>query len=81
MSDLGPSQWQSLGDRLLRARVRRGWTRQEVAAHLGRPVATVQYWELGSHRPQRQALHALAALLDIPYAELAALAGYRVDEG
>jgi transcriptional regulator with XRE-family HTH domain len=80
VSDLGPAQWKSLGDRLLRARLRRGWTRPDFATHLGRPVGTVQQWELGNHRPQRRALHELATLLAIPYTELAALAGYAVTD-
>lgn len=76
-----PCPWKPLGEQLVAARFRRGWTPWYVASQLGYAVTTVRYWERGLHRPHRRALHELAALFALPYAELAALAGYPADDG
>jgi transcriptional regulator with XRE-family HTH domain len=75
-----PPVWKPLGDRLAAARAQRGWTQQDVAVRLNYALSRILYWEQGRHRPQRLPLRALATLLDVPYTELAALAGYPVDK-
>ena len=77
---LPPRRWRALGQRLTAARATRDWTVLRLAAHLHVQSLTVQRWERGWSRPHRHMLRRLAMLLDIPYEELAALAGYAVDE-
>ena len=70
--------WQPLGRRLTAGRVAQGRSLAQLAPPLGVRANTVRCWETGHFRPRAPLLHRLAALLDIPYAELAALAGYPV---
>lgn len=68
--------WQALGARIAVGRMAHGWSRPTFAHKLGADVTTMHVWETGKTRPQPRTLRRLAALLDIPYAELARLAGY-----
>lgn len=68
--------WHALGNRLLAARHAQSWRQHHIAWSLRIPIGMVAQWERGRHRPSSPNLHRLAELLDVPYAELAELAGY-----
>lgn len=55
---------------LVTARSERGWTQQQVAAHLDVSPATVSRWERGIHRPYTYHIHALCALFGAPREQL-----------
>lgn len=74
-----PRRWQALGERIAAARETHAWTAHQLTGLLDMHVVTVRLWETGHNRPRRHTLHRLATLLDIPYAELAALAHYPGD--
>jgi transcriptional regulator with XRE-family HTH domain len=58
----------------------RHWSVAQLAARLGVHDTLVTRWEAGHVRPWPHFLRRLALLFDLPYADLAALAEYPVDE-
>jgi transcriptional regulator with XRE-family HTH domain len=72
--------WRALGRRLATARTAHRWSIAQLTVRLDVQHRTLTRWEAGQHRPSRHMLRRLATLLDLPYTELAALAGYPVDD-
>lgn len=54
------------GERLRKARKTRGYTTDDIAAHLGCSERTVRNYEVGATRPNRATLMAWAAFTDVP---------------
>lgn len=71
--------WRAVGDRITAARLARHWTLRQFARLIGMRAGRVRLWETGTARPQPRTLRRVATLLDIPYEELAAMAGYPID--
>jgi ribosome-binding protein aMBF1 (putative translation factor) len=75
-----PHLWHDLGTRIATARAANAWSVDHIARVLEVGVVTVRAWEVGQQRPQPRVLSRLATLLNIPYGELADLAGYQVSD-
>ncbi len=71
----------TFASRIVTARTTRQLSIAVVATGLGVEPQTLARWEAGRTRPSRHKLRRLATLLDVPFAELAALAGYSIDAG
>jgi transcriptional regulator with XRE-family HTH domain len=69
---LGPHH--RLGEHIRRLRVAAGLTQDELGRRAGMSRAVVQHIESGHRQGRSRTLRRLAAALDAPYAELAALA-------
>jgi transcriptional regulator with XRE-family HTH domain len=72
-------RYPALGARLLAGRRARELTQEYCAEVLGVSHSSLGGWEQGKRRPRPPLLRHLATVLDIPYADLAALAEYNVD--
>lgn len=77
-----PGPTVSRAERLARAiRTARGHGRQyDFAIRLGRPQATLSYWENGRSVPSLDALVEIETALELPLGSLAAIAGYFTPE-
>jgi transcriptional regulator with XRE-family HTH domain len=58
------------GQRILRLRQAKGWSRRELARRLGVSQERLGYWERGEHAPSLAALAALREALGVPIDEL-----------
>jgi transcriptional regulator with XRE-family HTH domain len=63
----------TVGDLLRVMRLRRGWTQEQVAVHLGIHRSSVVRWEQGERLPSAEQTQALCYVLDAHEAELIAL--------
>jgi transcriptional regulator with XRE-family HTH domain len=75
-----PAPWQDLGAHLHEARHRAALTQHHVARQLGITQAAYSQIERGLIRPRPALLLPLAILLGIGLGQLAALAGYPLDQ-
>ncbi|MFP5289325.1 MAG: helix-turn-helix transcriptional regulator [Thermoanaerobaculia bacterium] len=55
-----------LGRRIIRTRIRRGWTQAELARRLGVPRERLGKWERGLNAPSLEDLAALSEVLEVP---------------
>ena len=62
----------SLADRLRKARAAAGLSQRAAAKHLGIAAASLAQWEIGRTRPDIDRFPAIAALYQLPLAELMA---------
>lgn len=72
-SDMGLFAPPVVGDLLRAMRMRRGWSEQRLAAHLGVDRSAVAHWESGDRRPGTSELHTLCMALDAREQEVLAL--------
>jgi transcriptional regulator with XRE-family HTH domain len=64
-----------LGRLIREARLRRGWTQEDVANRLGVKDSYVSQWETGARRWPQEYVRPLAALLGLSQVEMAVAAG------
>lgn len=69
-AEVQPDVLAEFGERLVRLREARGWTRSELARRLGMSRERLAHWERGEHNPQLDALLALRRVLATPIDEL-----------
>jgi transcriptional regulator with XRE-family HTH domain len=55
-----------LGRRIIKTRMRRGWTQAELARRLGVPRERLGKWERGLNAPSLEDLAALSEVLEVP---------------
>ncbi len=67
-----------LGERIVRARERRGWSQKELASRLGIHRERLGKWERGRNAPGVEDLAPLSEVLGVPFEEL--LGGERTEE-
>jgi transcriptional regulator with XRE-family HTH domain len=77
---IDPFPWQALGAALADARHRSDHTQHHLARHLGITQAAYSQIERGLIRPRPALLLPLAVLLGIGVGQLAALAGYPLEQ-
>jgi transcriptional regulator with XRE-family HTH domain len=66
-----------LGERIVRARERRGWSQKELASRLEIPRERLGAWERGRNAPGVEDLSPLSEVLGVPFEEL--LGGRRTE--
>ena len=71
-----PPATRELGAAIARARRRARLTQPELAARVNISQSHVSFIEQGRRRPEASVLQNIARVLDVPYRELAELAGY-----
>lgn len=59
------------GYKVREARLRRSWTAQEFARHMGVSLQTVYRWEWGTSKPPRDKAQAIALTLGVALSSLA----------
>jgi transcriptional regulator with XRE-family HTH domain len=64
----------SIGERIARARDRKGWTKADLARETGKGWRAVHKWETGEVQPDRESIRLLAQVLAVTIEELLGVA-------
>lgn len=66
---------QNLGEMIRQARLRKGWTQEELARRVGVKTSYVSQWETGARKWPQEYVRSIASLLGLSQLEMAVAAG------